>query len=338
MKKYWKQFAGWVTGSKPNIFQRARLKLTVLYIGIIAVILIVFSLTLFYSLSKNIHDNFEDDNSNDQTQTLLITKTTDQLQTTIFFVDLIILFVSSGLSYFLAGKTLKPIQKAMEKQKQFTADASHELRTPLAVMQTNLEVALREKEWNKEKERALIASAIDEVKLMTKMTQDLLTLSRLESKQEVYSLNRINLAQIAGQAVRKMQNIAIKNQIQLSTVYSEAIFIKGDAEAAQQLINNILSNAIKFTPAGGSVNITVSRHDAKAIIRVQDTGIGIAKEDLTHVFERLYRADRARGQGGGTGLGLSIAQEIARKHNGAINIESEIGKGTLVTIVFPTAS
>jgi signal transduction histidine kinase len=316
------------------------LKLTALYIGIIAVILIIFSLILYYSISKNIHDNFEggDSNENDQAQTLLITKTTDQLQTTIFFIDLIILFVSSGLSYFLAGKTLKPIQQAMEKQKQFTADASHELRTPLAVMQTNLEVVLREKEWNKEKERALIVSAVDEVKLMTKMTQDLLTLSRLESKQEVYSLNRINLAQIAEQATRKIQNIATKNQIQLSTVYSESIFIKGDAEAAQQLITNILSNAIKFTPAGGSVNITVSRHDAKAIIRVQDTGMGIAKEDLSHVFERFYRADRARGQGGGTGLGLSIAQEIVRKHNGAITIESEIGKGTLVTIVFHVAS
>ncbi len=338
MKNYWKQFAGWATGLRFNIFQRARLKLTAFYLGIIAVILIIFSLTFFYSLSKNIHDNFEGDNSNDQTQTLLITKTINQLQTTIFFVDLIILFVSSGLSYFLAGKTLKPIQQAMEKQKQFAADASHELRTPLAVMQTNLEVALREKEWNKEKERALIVSAIDEVKLMTKMTQDLLTLSRLESKQEAYSLNRINLTQIAEQAVRKMQNIAIKNQIQLSTVYSEAIFTKGDAEAVQQLITNILSNAIKFTPAGGSVNITISCHDAKAIIRVQDTGIGITKEDLPHVFERLYRADRARGQGGGTGLGLSIAQEIARKHNGAITIESEIGKGTLVTIVFQAAS
>jgi len=338
MKNYWKQFAGLATDSRPNIFKRASLKLTALYIGIIAVILIVFSLTLFYSLSKNIHDNFEGGDSNDQSQTLLITKTTDQLQITIFFIDLIILFVSSGLSYFLAGKTLKSVQQAMEKQKQFTADASHELRTPLAVMQTNLEVALREKEWNKEKGRALVVSAIDEIKLMTKMTQDLLTLSRLESKQEVYSLSRINLAQIAEQTVRKMQNIAIKNQIQLSTAHSDTVFIKGDAEAVQQLITNIVSNAIKFTPAGGSVDITVGRHNAKAIIRVQDTGIGIAKEDLPHVFERLYRADRARGRNGGTGLGLSIAQEIVRKHNGTINIESEIRKGTLVTIVFQVAS
>jgi len=338
MKNYWKQFAGWVTGLRPNLFQRARLKLTVLYIGIVAVILIFFSLTLFYSLSRNIRDNFEGNFSDDATQELVITKTTGQLQATIFFIDLIILFVSSGLSYFLAGKTLKPIQQAMEKQKQFTADASHELRTPLAVIQTNLEVALREKEWNKEKGRALVVSAIDEIKLMTKMTQDLLALSRLESKQEIYSLSRINLAQIAEQTVRKMQNIAIKNKIQLSTAHSDAVFIKGDAEAVQQLITNIVGNAIKFTPAGGSVDITVGRHNAKAIIRVQDTGIGIAKEDLPHVFERFYRADRARGRNGGTGLGLSIAQEIVHKHNGTINIESEISKGTLVTIVFPAVS
>jgi len=320
------------------LFQRARLKLTALYISIVAVILIFFSLTLFYSLSKNIRDNFEGNFSDDVTQELVIAKTTDQLQTTIFFIDLIILFVSSGLSYFLAGKTLKPIQQAMEKQKQFTADASHELRTPLAVIQTNLEVALREKEWDKEKARILIMSAIDEVKLMAKMTQDLLALSKLENKQEIYSLSRINLAQIAEQTIRKMQNIAIKNKIQLSATHSNAVFIKGDAEAVQQLITNIVGNAIKFTPAGGSVDITVGRHNAKAIIRVQDTGIGIAKEDLPHVFERFYRADKVRGHGGGAGLGLSIAQEIVRKHNGTINIESEIGKGTLVTIVFPAVS
>ncbi len=190
MKNYWKQFAEWVTGSKHNIFQRARLKLTGLYIGIIAVILIIFSLTLYYSLAKNIRDNFEGNFSDDQTQELVITKTTERLQTTIFFIDLIVLLASSGLSYFLAGKTLKPIRQAMEKQKQFTADASHELRTPLAVIQTNLEVALREKEWDRGKRHALIASAIDEVKLMTKLTEDLLTLSKLEGKEKVYALKK----------------------------------------------------------------------------------------------------------------------------------------------------
>ena len=338
MKKYWKQFAGWVTGLRPNLFQRARLKLTVLYIGIVAVILIFFSLTLFYSLSKNIRDNFEGNFSDDVTQELVIAKTTDQLQTTIFFIDLIILFVSSGLSYFLAGKTLKPIQQMMEKQKQFIADASHELRTPLAVMQTNLEVALREKEWDKEKGRALIVSAIDEVKLMTKLTEDLLMLSKLENKETVYSFKKINVSEIVEQVVKNMQNIAIERKIQLSIESSIPAFIYGDTEALQRLVMNIIRNALNFTPAGGSISIAVGRHNAKAIIRVQDTGIGIAKEDLSHVFERFYRADRARGRDGGTGLGLSIAQEIVHKHHGTINIKSEIGKGTLVTIVFPAVS
>ena len=335
MKNYWKQFAGWATGSKHNLFQRARLKLTGLYIGIIAVILIIFSLTLYHALAKNIRDNFEGNFSDDQTQELVITKTTDQLQTTIFFIDLIILFVSSGLSYFLAGKTLKPIQRAMEKQEQFTVDASHELRTPLSVIKTNLEVALREKDWNKDKGRALIVSAIDEVKLMTKLTEDLLALSKLEDKEKIYSFKKINIAEITEQMVKKMQIIAIKRKIQLSIERSDTAFIYGNAGALQQLVMNIVSNALNFTPAGGYVRLAIEQRGEEIIISVQDTGTGITKEDLSHIFERLYRADKARKQGGGTGLGLAIAKEIVHKHRGTINIESELGKGTLVIITFP---
>jgi len=314
------------------------LKLTALYVGIIAVILVIFSLALYYSFARNIRDNLEGNFSDDQVQELVIGKTTDQLQTTILFIDFAILLVFSGLSYFLAGKTLKPIQRAMDEQKQFTADASHELRTPLSVMQTNLEVALREKEWNQEKGRALIVSAIDEVKLMTKLTEDLLMLSRLENKQKNYVLKMTDVSKIVEQAVKKMQSIAIKNQIQLSVTCADAAFIKGDAEALQHLTMNIISNALNFTRAGGSIRTIVDRHGGNTIIRIQDTGIGIAKEDLPHVFERLYRVDKAREQTNGAGLGLSIAQEIVRKHNGTIDIESETGKGTTVTIVFPAIS
>lgn len=328
----------WATGSRYNIFERARLKLTSLYIGIVAVILIIFSLMLYYSLTKNIQDNFEGNFSDEQTQGLVIAKTVDQLQTTIFFIDLIVLLVSSGLSYFLAGKTLNPIQQVMEKQKQFTVDASHELRTPLAVMQTNLEVALREKEWNNEKGRALIASAVDEVKLMTKLTEDLLMLSKLENKGKAYSFTKINVAELVERVAKKMQNIAMERKIQLSVERSDGAFIYGEADALERLVMNIVINALKFTPAGGTVCVVVKKDDDKAIIRVQDTGVGITKEDLPRVFERLYRADKTRGYGGGTGLGLAIAKEIVQKYHGTINIASELGKGTLVIITFPAAS
>ncbi len=338
MKNYWKQFAEWVTSSRHNLFQHARLKLAGFYIGIVAVILIAFSLTLYYSLAKNIRDNFEGNFSNEQTQELVIVKTTDQLQTTLFFIDLIVLLASSCLSYFLAGRTLKPIQQAMDKQKQFTADASHELRTPLAVMQTNLEVALREKEWNNEKGRTLIAGTIDEVKLMTKLTEDLLTLSKLEGEGMAYSFTKINVAELVEWVLKKMQNIAIERKIQLSIEHSNAAFIYGDINVLQRLVMNIVNNALNFTPARGSVCISVHEHDGKVIIRIQDTGVGIAKDDLPHVFERLYRADKAREQDGGTGLGLAIAKEIAQKHHGAIDIKSELGKGTLVIITFPAVS
>ncbi len=338
MKNYWKRFGAWAIGSEPNLFERARFKLTALYVSIIIIILIIFSLILYFSIAKNIRGNLEGEFSDNRAQELIIAKTVNDLRATIFLIDFVILFISSGLSYFLAGETLKPIQVVMAKQKQFIADASHEFRTPLAVMQTNLEIAAREKEWDQKKSRELILSTIDEVKLMTKLTKNLLTLLKFESKDEIYVFSRINLVEIIAEVVAKMRNIAIKNQIQLSTVRSTPALIEGDAEAIRELITNIISNGLNFTPAGGFVRITVDCRDGKALVGVQDTGVGIAKEDLPHVFERLYRADKARSREDGSGLGLAIADEIARKHRGAITIKSEPGKGTLVTIILPTVT
>ncbi len=338
MKKFWKPFAEWVTGSRHNIFERARLKLTGLYIGILAVILVIFSFTLYYSLAKNIRDNFEGNFSDEHAQELAITKTTDRLKTTIFVIDAAVLLLSSGLSYVLAGRTLKPIQEAMEKQKQFTADASHELRTPLAVARTNLEVALREKEWNSENGRALVASAVDEVKLMTKLAEDLLALAKLEGAERNLTFSKINITEIVEGVVKKMRHLAKERNVLLSFEPSNAVFTHGEALALERLFMNIINNALSFTLVGGAVHVSLYKNHKKAIIRVEDTGVGIAKEDLPRVFERLYRADKARVKSDGAGLGLAIADEIARIHHGSINLESELGKGTIVTIILPAVS
>lgn len=338
MKNYWKQFEEWATALKHNVFHVARLKLTFLYLSIIAVILIIFSVVLYYSLSQNIHDNLGGEFLDEQTQKSVTLKMTDQLQTTIIFIDLLILIISSGLSYFLAGKTLQPIQQAMEKQKQFTADAAHELRTPLAVIQTNLEVALKEKDGNQGRKQVLITNALEEVKLMARLTEDLLALSRLENTKQDYTFEKIDIAQLVNKVVEKMQNLAIKKQIHLSVASLPTAFIEGEINDLERLIMNIINNAIQFTPPGGFVHVTADRFDKKMLIRIQDTGVGISEKDLSHVFERFYRADKARERGNGTGLGLSIAQEIAYKYKGNIHIKSTLGKGTTVTITFPVIS
>lgn len=263
-------------------------------------------------------------------------KTTDQLQTDILLIDIAVLLVSSGLSYFLAGKTLKPIQRAMEKQKRFTADASHELRTPLAVVQTNLEVALREKDGVSEKVRSLITGAVDETKSMAQLTDDLLLLSKVESGSKNREFKKMNLTEVVDRTVERMQSIAHERSIRLSTD-GAAVFIKGDVVLIQRLVENIVGNSLAFTPAGGSIEVSTAEREGQAMVCVRDTGIGIAREDLPRVLERFYRADKARGHGG-TGLGLSIAAEIVSEHQGTIKIESEEGKGAAVTITFPSAS
>ncbi len=339
MKNYWKQFVEWVIGLRHNVFLLTRLKLTVLYAGIICVIVVIFSVVLTYSLSKNIRDNFEGDTSNDQTQELAITKTIAQLQTTIIIIDFFVVLISGGLAYFLAGATLRPIQEALERQKQFTADASHELRMPLAVMRADLEVALREKELDQEKMRARIRSAIEEVDKMTGFTSDLLMLARFDNGKASGVFKKVDMTQLIYRVVKKMEALAKDKGISLSHASFPPTFVIGDASAMEHLFTNVISNAIQFTLKDGSVRITMEQHNSNIVVGVKDTGAGIAEEDLPHIFERFYRADKARTRArGGTGLGLSIAQEIAHAHKGAIRIKSKIGKGTLVTVTFPSIS
>ncbi len=322
------------SGTTGNIFRQARLKLALLYIVIIGIVVIISSVALYYSLANNIYNNFEGDGS-DQAQALLVLKTTNQLQETIFFIDFIVLCIAGGFGYFLAGKTLDPIQEAMDKQKQFTADASHELRTPLSVMRTNLEVALREKEWNKEKSREFIASTLEEVIMMTTLTEDLLFLTNLEQVKKTFISERIYVSKLLTSVVESMHALALDQHIYLSSTHIESGYVMGDKKSLWQLFMNIIGNAIKFTPPHGSVFVALKHHDGRIIITTQDTGIGIHKEDINHVFERLYRSDKARTHNMGMGLGLSIAQEIVSLHKGTITIDSEPEKGTLVTIVLP---
>jgi signal transduction histidine kinase len=311
--------------SKRNVFFKARLKLTALYVLLVAIIVFGFSVFLYQSIGRNLKDSSEEDFAGVELHQHFVQNTLDSVVNDLILADMTILIVSAGLSFFLAGKTLKPVQLSVEAQKAFAANASHELRTPLAVIRNDIEVFLRNTSQTKDLAEATMGSNLEEVKRMSSIVEDLLLLARSDN-QAMPGHKEIDLGALVKSSVERMKPLANTKNIQLTDS-----MIKGSQGPLERVILNILQNSIDHTPVGGSIGITVEKTGSDIMVRATDTGSGIAVKDLPHIFTRFYKGDSAKG----TGLGLSIVKEIVDQHNGRISIESLETKGTTVTICFP---
>ncbi len=223
-------------------------------------------------------------------------------------------------------------------RREFVANVSHELRTPLTTIKTYAETISDMGEGSIDSSVLHFVNVIEnEADRMTRLVKDLLTLSQLDSSKVIERRKKFDLAQLVSSVSEKLSITAknsghiIKTDINMS---SPTCF--GEPDAIEQVLTNIISNAIKYTPGGGKVNISCYGDFSKAYITVKDNGMGIPASDLPRIFERFYRVDKARSrQSGGTGLGLAIAKEIVERHDGTIVIESPEQKGTVVKIMLP---
>lgn len=229
-------------------------------------------------------------------------------------------------------------QKLENMQKEFVANVSHELKTPLTSIKSYTETLLDGAIEDKEMATQFLTVVDSESDRMGRLVKDLLQLSRLDYKREKWNKTINNLLDIISTALLKIQiNVKNKNQ-SLNKQYKEEenIPVYVDKDRIDQVILNILSNAIKYTQEGGSIDIDALRKEEMAHIIIRDNGIGIPEDDIPRLFERFYRVDKARSRVlGGTGLGLSIAKQIMQEHGGDIKIESQEGKGTVATISLP---
>ncbi len=233
-------------------------------------------------------------------------------------------------------------QERLDKmRKEFVANVSHELRTPLTTIKSYAETLLDGALDSRDIAVNFLNVINSESERMTRLVKDLLQLSKLDYDKVEWNMKEIKLPEIIKECVFKME-IAAKQKEQSLTyrLDEEGLKMVGDKDRVEQVIINILSNAIKYTPEGGSISVAAGRtEDDRIELRIADTGMGIPKEDLPRLFERFYRVDKARSRMmGGTGLGLSIAKNIVEAHNGSIRIESEYGKGTDVIINFPCSA
>jgi two-component system sensor histidine kinase CiaH len=332
MDRSWKQSAASGTASAHNVFLKARLKLTGLYILIVALIVFGFSVFLYQSIGRNLKDVQDEDFAGPQFHQHFIQSTLLTVENDLLLADLVIILAAAGISFILAGETLKPIQRSVEAQKAFAANASHELRTPLAVMRNDIEVFQRNAAQSPKLADATMTSNLEEIRRMSGIVEDLLLLARSDHQVSADYAD-IDLGVLAEHTVRRMKPLADSRKISLSFEGSGPAKVRGSEPALERAILNILQNAIDHTSEGGAVNAKIAKAGNHAILRIGDTGSGIAEKDLPHIFKRFYKGESAKG----TGLGLSIVKDIVEQHRGMVSFESVLGKGTTAIISVPLA-
>lgn len=346
-----------------SIFWNARIKLTTYYLGIIAFILLIFSILVYKSFVMEFRKGFRERNIPTSPEAVLevsgeaviiapaLEYTMNEVDTKIFeeakrrtLLDLMLLNASvlalSGIGgYFLAGRTLKPIEEMVEDQKRFISDASHELRTPLTALKTEIEVALKDKKITLQEAKDLLASNLEEADKMHRLSNYLLALSRYQGSDCNVKKSRLNLKESAQKVVDSFETVAVNKRIKIKTKL-ENVYVVANEMSLSELLTILVDNAVKYSRKGGEVSLKVRKVQKNAMIEVKDQGIGIRSSDIPFIFNRFYRADSSRSKEkvDGYGLGLSIAKAIVESSGGEINVTSKIEEGSVFAVKLPLAS
>jgi heavy metal sensor kinase len=233
------------------------------------------------------------------------------------------------------NEMIERLERAFRRQQQFTGDASHELRTPLAIIQAEATLALQKDRVAGEYQGSL-AMISQEANHMAIIIDQLLTLARADAGKERFSFTDIPLAELLGELAPDAELLCREKGIQFQLGSMGNLVVRGDRTKLKGLFLSLLDNAIRYTPGGGTVSISLTREGEMAVVAFRDTGIGIPPEHIPRIFERFYRVDASRSRAeGGSGLGLAICQYIAKAHNGRIEVESRVGEGSTFSVFLP---
>ena len=332
------------------MFQSARLKLTAWYLAIIMLVSVTFSVAFYQASTLEIQRvivriHFLQSQASelslptppeaiftlDQLQGI-----TNRLKIALVIINGIILVIAGGAGYFLAGRTLKPIQQMVDEQNQFISDASHELRTPIATLRAEMEASLLEKRLSDKGARKVIESNLEELGKLQELANSLLQLAHVSKRNVIYN-DTLSMQEVIQTAYKKVSSLAKKKKITF-VLPPMSGKVKGDKNSLVEVFVNLFDNAIKYSPEKTTVTVASTSKKRSVTILVTDEGVGIAPADLEHIFDRFYRADKSRSQADGHGLGLSIVKKIVTAHNGSIEVDSVYHRGTTFALTCPLAS
>ena len=264
------------------------------------------------------------------------------LALTLAGVGVVALAIFFVISVFFSRWALRPVKRAWEQQRQFVADASHELKTPLTVILANTSILMSHPERTIASQSQWVESTQAEGERMQGLVADLLLLARLDAEEtdivKSKPKERIDLSNLVEGELLQFESVAFERDIELESDVDEGIAVQGSIERLRRLVTTLLDNACKYAGDNGKARVELHAQNGNACLVVHNTGSLILAEDLQHVFDRFYRADKARTSGaGGFGLGLSIAKEVAEEHDGTITAKSSDEEGTTFTATLPTA-
>ena len=336
MQNYLKQFVVSATRLRhkllTDLFASAQLRIMVLYL-LLGTIAFVISGVYVDHVTREAFTQFV--TSPADVNGLSNLSTFERLTRTSWIIRLTGLFVFIAVAYFLSEVTLRPAKKAHTAQRRFIANVSHELRTPISILKTSAEVALlRGDDLSREEAIEVIKSNIEEVDRMSKIIQFFLNFSTTQHKIDRVQMSPVNLSQIASKAINILQKNAVERGVTLRLLDRGTAVIYGNVTALEEMLLNVIKNALTYTPKGGVVEVAIRHSTSELLLTVRDTGQGIPPNDLPHIFEPFYKASNTLKKKEGVGLGLAIVREIVNMHRATIEVKSKVGRGTTFSIHF----
>lgn len=335
------------------VFHKTSLKLAGFYLAILMIISLFFSASIYQvsvnelerglrrpgpvfsrSVNEGFPDILRDQLMQERVDAYEVAQ--DRIMTRLIFINLLILVGGGLLSYYLAVRTLRPIEEAHQALERFTADASHELRTPITAMRSEIEVALMDPKLSLKDAKLQLKSNVEELEKLTALSEGLLQLAHIDHNN--LQLEPVSASLLATDAMERVTTQAKQRKVKLQLLEETGSFILAEKISATEALVTLLDNAIKYAPTGSTVEVTISEKQRHIEFAVTDHGPGIAPNELPHIFERFYRADSSRTKQGadGYGLGLAIAKGIADAHGGSVKVSSSVGKGSTFTLSLPS--
>jgi signal transduction histidine kinase len=311
-----------------------RVRLTLAYAGILFLLLVAFSIVVYVLLSMVVMQDVEP--YRDEPGVVLAAQSMLKVYILrLAVVDAVGLLVIVAASFFLAKTTLRPLERAIALQRQFTGDASHDLRTPLAVIRTETSAALHEKPSSLADYAETLHIIDQQAQRMERLIDQLLTLSHLDADSAL-EREPTDLTVVANGVVRELQPLANARSIELTVTRAESAVVMGDGLKLSQLVGNLLDNAIKYSPKETKVAVSVWQARDCAYVAVKDQGNGIAPDAVDNIFQRHKNNNGATTNGQSVhGLGLPLCRWIARAHGGDVIVESLQGQGSTFTVQLP---
>jgi signal transduction histidine kinase len=332
------------------MFRKANTRLTLFYSALFLVSFWIFSAGLYiwmdHSFGESYISEIEHESENDigpdeqhvDIADIAAELALGRLGTTLLILNGMMIIIVPGIAWLVTRRTLAPVQRIHEQQKQFVSDVAHEVRTPLSIMSGEVEVALR-KELTIPDYQQVLTSSKQETNQLIELVENLLFLARGDQGGHTIDFEKVDITDLIGSIIASLQAESSRKNVALSFVpEAEPTFARGQTTMLRRLFFNIIHNAILYTPAGGSVHISLLTNKQYTQVEVKDTGIGISPEDQEKIFNRFYRVDSSRSQTKGYGLGLAICKSIVELHHGKITVRSALGQGSTFTVMLPTVN